>query len=640
MNTIVIVGAGPTGVKAANELLKKSDDLVVKIFNGEKASPYNRAQLSYYLAGDVPLDDLDNSLKDTSGRLQEFQACRIETVRPGDKVVIDQHGETHHYDKLIIATGSTVSTPSIAGDDKSGVYSFRSLQDAQSLLRCREQDQNAYVIGSGPLGIETALAMKTHDNEVYLQVRDSLFARDLDENAKGVLADYIRSNGIRIVDDALVERIHGNGKVTGVKLTDGREIDIGAVIMCTGVSPFKELASNAGIDVARGILVDDFMRTNCPDIYAVGECAEHRGVTHGLVNPGYEQAETCVNHIISAPVPYTGTKGELQFKFRNFSSHVLGDVDEQGREVYVYKNTLKNIYRKLIIDRRRIVGTVIIGDWVEAGRVAGSIAHRERITKPLIKQFLKRGNLWSEDDVALMDQPAEYIVCLCKGVTRGEISECMQKGHRSLNALGSELEAGVTCGSCQPLLNTMINEPKPNLVMRHYKQIFWASLISVIVIALTFLAPKLPFERSVQFSFQFEKVWYGSGYKQLTGYILLGLIALSGALSLRKRWKKARVGNLDNWRYAHTILGLIALVGLIVHTGFRLGENLSFVLMVVFLLATLTGSLVGVFMSRNHHWTDLKLTQHRVWWSRVHYGLLWLLPALLGFHILSSYFFA
>ncbi|RBP51350.1 nitrite reductase (NADH) large subunit [Arenicella xantha] len=636
----MIIGAGPTGVKAANQLLKKSDELIVKIFNGEPAAPYNRAQLSYYLAGDVGLAELDNHLPAQSDRLFEFDCCRIEHVDTDAKIVLDQYGHEHGYDKLIIATGSLVTPPSIAGNDKSGVYCFRSLSDAQALLKRREDSQNVFVIGSGPLGIETALAMKTLKNRVFLQVRNSLFARDLDANAKGVLADYIRSNGVEIIDDAAVQRIHGNGRVNGVLLTDGRELAIDTVIMCTGVSPFKQLASDAGIDVARGILVDDFMRTNCDGVYAVGECAEHNGVTHGLISPGYEQAEVCVNHIVAAPTTYSGRKGELQFKFRDFSSHLLGDTNEQNRQVLVYKNTLKNVYRKLVLDGRCLVGAVIIGEWDEAGRVASCIAKRKKLSRSATRLFLERGKLWNDEQLSILEQPEEYIVCLCKNVTRGEVSECMKKGFRTLPALGQELEAGITCGSCQPLLSAMLKEPRPNLIMRHYRAIFWASVFSVLVIAITFFAPKLPFERSVQFAFQFEKIWYGSIYKQTTGYILLALIALSGALSLRKRWKILTLGNLDNWRFAHTILGLVALVALIVHTGFRLGENLSFVLMVVFLLATLTGSLVGVFMSRNHHWTDLKLTQYRAWWSRVHYGLLWLLPALLSFHIVSSYYFS
>lgn len=640
MNNIVIIGAGPTGVKAANELLSRSEAVSIKIFNGEPSKPYNRAQLSYFLAGDLDRSDLDNSLPKKSQRLTEFDNCRIRTINTSEKLVVDQHGNKHVYDKLILATGSHVKAPSIIGDDKSGVYFFRSMDDAEELLQRRGLDQDVYIVGSGPLGIETALAMKTRANKVYLQVRKNLFAPELDENARGVLTDYIRSNGVTIVEHALVEKIRGNGTVSGVLLNDGREIPIDSVVMCTGVSPFKELADNSGLDVENGILVDDFMRTNCDGVYAIGECAEHRGVTHGLISPGYEQAEACVGHILSKPIPYSGKQGELQFKFRNFSSHVLGVVNDESAESIVYKNTLKNIYRKLYIRNRRIIGAVLIGEWSESGRVAAIIASEEKLPFNTRSRFHKGGNLWGEDEVSLLEQPEDYIVCLCKGVTRGQISSCMQKGHRSLSALGRELEAGVTCGSCQPLLKTMLNEPVANLIMRHYKAIFWASLVSIAVIVLTFFAPKLPFDRSVQFSFQFEKIWYGSVYKQTTGYVLLGLIFFSGALSFRKRWKKIALGNLDNWRYAHTIMGLVALVALIVHTGFRLGENLSFALMMVFLMATLTGSIVGVFMSRNHHWTDIKLTQYRAWWSRVHYGLLWLLPALLIFHILSSYYFA
>jgi nitrite reductase (NADH) large subunit len=640
VSNIVIIGAGPTGVKAAKELLNKSDTVNIKIFNAEISKPYNRAQLSYFLAGELDRAELDNSLPIVPPRLTCFDNCRIRSLDIEEKIVIDQHGNQHAYDKLILATGSYVNAPHIAGDDKSGVYFFRSIEDADELLRRRGLNQDVYVVGSGPLGIETALAMKTQVNNVYLQVRKTLFTPELDDQARGVLADYIRSNGVTIVEGELAEHIRGGDTVTGVRLNSGKEIAVGSVVMCTGVSPSTKIADSTAIEVKNGILVDDFMRTNCDDIYAIGGCAEHSGVTHGLISPCYEQADACVCHILSKPFPYSGKPGELQFKFRNFSSQVIGNVHHESAETIVCKNTLRNVYRKLYIVNRRIVGAVIIGDWSELGRVAGVIASKEKLPFSARSRFLKVGNLWSDGEVSILDQPESYIVCLCKGVTRGEISKCMEAGNRSLTGLGEELEAGVTCGSCQPLLMTMLNEPVENLIMRHYKAIYWASLVSIALIILTFFAPKLPFERSVQFAFQFEKIWYGSLYKQTTGYILLGLALFSGAITARKRWKRIDYGNLDDWRFVHTVLGLVALVALIVHTGFRLGENLNLALMIVFLSVTLTGSIVGFFMSRNHHWTDIKLTQHRAWWSRVHYGLLWLLPALLTFHILSAYYFA
>jgi nitrite reductase (NADH) large subunit len=640
VDNIVVIGAGPSGVKVATELLNKSDTVSIKIFNAEASNPYNRAQLSYFLAGELDRSDLNNSLPIVPPRLIKFDDCRVHSLSIKEKLVVDQHGNKHEYDKLILAAGSYVNATHIAGDDKSGVYFFRSMEDAEELLRRRRLNQDVYVVGSGPLGIETALAMKTQLNKVYLQVRKTLFAPELDDDARGVLADYIRSIGVTIIEGDLAEQICGGDSVTGVRLNSGKEIAVSSVVMCTGVSASTKIADNTAIEVNNGILVDDFMRTNCDGIYAIGGCAEHSGVIHGLISSCYEQAETCVCHILSKAIPYSGKPGELQFKFRDFSSQVLGNVNHQSAESIVFKNTLRNVHRKLYIVNRRIVGAVIIGDWSELGRVAGMITSKEKLPFGTRSQFLKAGKLWNEGEISILDQPESYIVCLCKGITRGEISKSMEAGNRSLAGLGKELEAGVTCGSCQPLLMAMLHEPVENLIMRHHKAIYWASLVSIALIILTFFAPKLPFDRSVQFAFQFEKIWYGSLYKQTTGYVLLGLVLLSAAISARKRWKKIAYGNLDNWRFVHTVIGLVALLALIVHTGFRLGENLNLALMIVFLLVTFTGSLVGFFMSRNHHWTDLKLTQHRAWWSRVHYGLLWLLPALLTFHILSSYYFA
>jgi nitrite reductase (NADH) large subunit len=640
LDPIVIIGAGPIGVKAANELLNKSEDLTVKIFNGESDRSYKRAQLSYYLAGDLGLTELGNPLKDEGGRLAEYEARKIKEIRAADRFVIDDNGLAHPYQKLIIATGSTVRPPAIPGVDKAGVYCFRSLRDAQDLSQWRAENRNVFVIGSGPLGIETALAMKTHSNKVYLQVRSSLLTPHLDDNAREVLSDYIRSIGIDIIENSLVQRILGNGKVTGVEMTDNKQLDVDIVIMCTGVSPLKELASRAGIVVERGVLVDDFMRTNCEHIYAIGEVAEHRGVTHGLILAGYEQAEACVSHIIKKAKPYSGQPGELHFTFRGFSSQILGNINLEGCQVIIYQSSLKSRYRKLLLNGKQIKAAVIVGQWGEVGRISALIKSGENLERSAIKRFRDSGSLWDDQTNYVQDHPKDYLICLCKGVTLGEISTAMDSGHRTVSSLGTELGAGVTCGSCKSLLSEILNQPVRHLIMRHYKKIFFASVISVAMILFTFFAPKLSFDRSVQIAFQFETVWYDRGFKQATGYTLLIFIVLSSILSLRKRSPRLNHGNLDDWRFAHTILGLLALFAVVVHTGLRLGENLSFALMFVFLLATMTGSLVGVFMSKNHHWTDIKLTQYRAWWSRVHYGLLWLLPALLCFHVLSSYYFA
>ena len=627
-------------MRAARQLLHHSKDCLVTIFNGEPDAPYNRAQLSYFLAGDVDEGSLGIPMPAERNRITLYNQCRVRRVLVSDQTVIDQQGRVHAYDRLIFATGSTVRVPLIDGLSKEGVCLFRTREDAYRLIEYRQHHRTVFVIGSGPLGIETALAMKTPANQVYLQVRNTLCSRSLDDNAKGVLSDFIRSRGISIIEGAVVESIIGIHQVHGVALNNGDIIDVDAVVICTGISPSTDLAADAGIIVGRGIRVNEFMQTNVPHIYAIGECAEFDGQTFGLLIPCHEQADTCIRHILNRPRAYSANSGDLQLKSDGFSTRIIGDINEPGCKTYIYKNTLKNTYRKLLLKRNTIQGAIVVGDWKEAGRVAGYRISRQRVTSRALKRFVKTGHLWTEVETPISEQPAEYIVCLCKNVTRGEISGAMERGHRTLSAIGKEVEAGVTCGSCQPLLKQMINEPVPHLVMRHYRKIFWASILSVTIIALTMLSPKLPFQRSVQFAFQFEKIWYGSGYKQFTGYLLLGLCALSGALVMRKRWKRLNLGNLDDWRYAHTLLGLIALVALIVHTGFRLGENLNLILMVVFLLATLTGSLVGMFMSRNHHWTDLKLNQHRAWWSRVHYGLLWMLPALLGFHIVSAYYFA
>ncbi len=638
---VIIIGNGPVGVKAAQLILNESDYHHVVIFGDEKFSPYNRVQLSLYLSGKVDRQQLANpiSLKQ-SERLTEFYGKRVVNIDFKRRIVVDDTGYQQHYSKLIIATGSKAFVPPIEGMDKPNVYTFRTLDDANKLISCRKSKQHIYVIGSGALGLETALAMKTPSNRVSLEVRDKLLSRQLDNRADKILHERILSSGIDIVHRDPVARVCGDSEATAVELTSGKKIDIDALVVCAGIRPNTQLVANTSIKVNKGILVNDFMETSEANVYAIGECAEHKGATYGIVAPGFEQAETCVKHILGSYHKYRGSINNLQLKIQQHRTSIFGSIDHQEATTYSFSNRLKGVFRKLLVHQNVIIGMVVIGDWSEENQVKAYIQNKQKIANKRLLNFEKDGFLWDEaESTSILKQPADYIVCLCESVTRGQLSKAMDEGNRTIETLCQKTGAGLTCGSCKPLLGEMLEVPLPNLVMRHHKLIYACSIFSLLLIALLFFSTPIAASISVQATWKVEMLWYDNFWKQVSGYTLLGLCVLGGAISARKRWKKLKVGNLDNWRLFHAVVGVIALLILIIHTGFRLGNNLNLALMLVFLAATTTGSLVGVFMSKNHHWTDLKLREHRKWWSRVHYTLLWLLPALLAYHIFAVYYF-
>ncbi len=638
---IVIVGNGPVGVKAAQRILDNSDYHHVAIYGDERSTPYNRVQLSLFLSGKVDQQQLSNpiSLK-KSKRLKEYVGHRITHIDFKRRIVTDQYGSEQRFSKLILATGSSAYIPALEGIKKSNVYTFRSIDDAKKLIDCRKSNHNVFIVGCGALGLETAIAMKTPSNRVMVGVRDKLLSKYLDTEANTILKDRIQSSGVELIFSDPIAKFSGNNYAEYVHFDSGRKERVDSVVLCTGIRPNVSLAKQVGIEVNHGIKVDDYMQTNIEHVYAIGECAEHNGATYGIVAPGFEQAETCVDHILGSYKKYQGSINNLKLKIQQHETSIFGDIESPADKTYTYTDRLKGVFRKVLVTNNRIQGFVCIGEWDDQQQLKFYIQEQKVISKRLLNEFESTGLIWGKAEIIpIRQQPEEYIVCLCRGITRGEISNTMDLGYRTVESLCDKTGAGKTCGSCKPLVAQMLDAPLPNLVMRHHRLIYFSSLFSIILIAVLFLIPPLTPSDSVQSEWNVDFLLFENFWKQVSGYTLLGLCVLAGMLSARKRIQKMTFGNLDNWRLFHSLIGVVALFVLIAHTGFKLGSNLNLALMTVFLLATTTGSLVGVFMSKNHHWTDLKLREHRKWWSRIHYTLLWLLPALLGYHIFAVYYF-
>lgn len=644
--TYVVIGTGPVGVRCAQRLLEHDDDAQVVVFGAETHPPYNRVKLSRYLAGHFPSSELDNPVDTAPNpRLAEFIDRRVVSIDRRNKTVTDAAGNIQPYSKLVLATGSNPHIPPIPGTDLDRVIPFRSLRDTQQLIELRRQARRICVIGAGALGLEAAAALKTRDNRVDLQVRAHLLGGLLRGEAEEFLEASLRELGVELRVGE-IQALTGEDAVRSVNFADGQSLDVDAVVLCTGIKPEISLARKCGLKINRGIVVNEWLQTSDPDIYAVGECAEFSDKLYQFVRPGYEQVESCCVHLcrdrktIAAASPYRGSLSDIQLKIANIPCALIGDLDAGGSRTFVYRDDKRRLYRRVHTSIGRITGAVHIGSWGEVNRLRQAVAGDETLDAEALARFEQGGRLWRNHfDDGIKQQPDHYLVCQCNCVTKGEICSAISAGKRSLPELQLATNAGSVCGSCRPLLAELLDAPVPNLVMRHARGIFVTSIVALLLIALAVFMPPAPISETVQTHWYWQTLWYDNFWKQVTGYSLLTLCLIATFLSLRKRWRRMTYGHVDHWRYLHSLVGVAALVLLVVHTGFRLGENLNLALTLVFLAATTTGSLVGVFMARNHHWTDLKLREHRKWWSRVHYALLWALPALIGYHILSVYYF-
>lgn len=400
--TIIVVGSGPVGFHFIQELLKRKYPGNILLFGDEPWRPYNRIHLSSLLAGDMRYQQILLPDIDKTGSRFRFINRRIMALDVHEKLVRDERGGEHHFDKLVLATGSRPWLPQIKGLDLTGVYVFRDLNDAQKLLARSVRTRRTVVVGGGLLGVEAARAMqRNHTDVVLVHQGNRLMNRQLDFEAGAILKHSLEGYGVQVLLNTGVKVILGKHAVTGVELRNGSKLDCDTVIFATGIQPNVELARYAGIKVGRGIRVDDTLGTSQADIFAVGECVEHRNEVYGVLAPGLEQASILANRLCKGGAEYRGSFVSAQLKVLDLPVFTMGwigdEYENQIDEVMLYHGP-QGEYRKLFLKRGVIKGAVAVGECPERSRLQDMIV-RERIVWPWqLRRFRLEGLLWPRQD--------------------------------------------------------------------------------------------------------------------------------------------------------------------------------------------------------------------------------------------------
>ncbi|MCS3932175.1 nitrite reductase (NADH) large subunit [Bradyrhizobium elkanii] len=381
---LVIVGNGMAAARLVDELAKTSlGRYAVAVIGEEPRLAYNRVLLSSVLAGETGSHEIEL-------RPADWWRHRGVTVRYGYRVTEIDTGrrelkiegeESMEYSKLVLATGSTPLRLNVPGADLAGVHTFRDTRDVDLLLTLAAAKKRVVVVGGGLLGLEAAYGLaKAGAPVTLLHLMDRLMERQLDLPAADLLKTLVERKGIRILLNASTARIHGEGHVEAVELADGTRIEADAVIFAAGIRPNVALAKEAGIAVNRGIVVNDEMQTASPDIYALGECAEHRGTCYGLVEPAYEQARVLARHLAGRPAAYQGSVVSTNLKVSGVSVFSAGDfMGGDGSESLVLSDRRRGTYKKLVIADGRLTGAVLIGDTVDALWYLELIRNRDKV---------------------------------------------------------------------------------------------------------------------------------------------------------------------------------------------------------------------------------------------------------------------
>jgi nitrite reductase (NADH) large subunit len=364
---LVIVGNGMAAARLVDELVKISlGRYAIAVIGEEPRLAYNRVLLSSVLAGETASHDIELKpagwWRDRGVTLK--YGCRVTEIDVGRRELKIAGDESIEFSRLVLATGSSPLRLNLPGVDLAGVHTFRDSRDVDLLLTLAARKRPVVVIGGGLLGLEAAYGLAKAGTPVkLLHLMDRLMERQLDAPAADLLKTLVERKGIEVLLKADTKRLYGSTRVEGVELADGRKIDADAVVFAAGIRPNTVLAQEAGIAVNRGIMVDDCLQTSAPDIYALGECAEHRDVCYGLVEPAYEQARVLARRLAGRTASYTGSVVATNLKVSGVSVFSAGDfLGADGSEAIMLSDVRRGTYKKLVIADGRLIGAVLVGD--------------------------------------------------------------------------------------------------------------------------------------------------------------------------------------------------------------------------------------------------------------------------------------
>nr|MDH3109749.1 FAD-dependent oxidoreductase [Bacillus altitudinis] len=454
---LVFIGNGMASMKCIEHIVKKQPERYsITIIGKEKHPAYNRIKLSSVLQKSESLSQIELKPK-------EWYTKHDITIQTGETVV---HIDTSRqllmtearrnipYDKLVIATGSSPHFLPIQGVPKKGVYAFRTIDDYEAIYADSLRYERAAVIGGGVLGVEVAAGLQIAGLKTTLiHHTDWLMQRQLDETAAGLLSQQLSRKGIQVKTNAHTIACLGNERVEGVLLKSGDIVDADLVVFTTGVRPNIELAKQHGIHTRKAIVVNDVMQTNVENIYAIGECAEHKGMVHGLVQPIYEQANVLANHLLdelvtNLPPAICSTK----LKANDISIYSAGSIVNRSpsASVVTYLDEEQEVYKKLVFEHDVLTGVVLVGQLERAEQLLQDV--KVGRDKSVVMKSL------NEEQISPLDSlKTEDLICQCHTVTKGAIFKSIS-AHQltNLEEIKKQTGAATGCGGCQELVRALL----------------------------------------------------------------------------------------------------------------------------------------------------------------------------------------
>jgi nitrite reductase (NADH) large subunit len=476
MRRLVVIGNGMAGARTVEEILARGgrDQFDITMIGDEPYGNYNRIMLSHVLAGESSTDDEDLILNPMSWYRENGV-----TLYAGDRAIrLDRFAKTVtcesdrevDYDVLIVATGSNTFFPNMDGLREAdgrlarGVFGFRTIADTNGMLQMAqaEDDVSAVVIGGGLLGLEAAYGLRTQGLTVnVVHSPGHLMNQQLDERGGSVLRAKIEALGVGVHTSVRTDAVlrDEQGRVTGVAFTDGSSLAADMVVVTAGIRPNTELARAGGLVIERGIVVDDQMR--CEDegsVYAVGECAQHRGELYGLVAPVWEQAVVLAEHLTGSnpEAAYEGSRSTTKLKVAGVDVAAMGvkGPELDGDEFLQFYDSRNGTYKNVVVRDGKLIGATLMGEVGKAGMLTQAFDGKIELPEDRLSLLFDLADGGAATSAA--DLPDDAQVCNCNGVSKGDIVSCVHAGASSLGEVIAKTRAGKGCGSCKGLVADIV----------------------------------------------------------------------------------------------------------------------------------------------------------------------------------------
>jgi len=470
---LVVIGNGMAGARVVEEVLERGggEQFAITVFGEEPHGNYNRIMLSHVLAGEEHEDDIVLNSHDwyADNGITLRAGVRVERVDTHAKVVYASDGTTTLYDQLVIATGSRSFIPPMTGlyrgsaEDADqllpGVFGFRTIDDTRAMLEAAAEHEKAIVVGGGLLGLEAARALQGHglQGEV-VHAGTHLMNQQLDPDGGTILKQSVEALGIVVHLATRTTEVIGPDRVRGVVLADGRALDADMLVIAAGIRPVTEVALMSGLEVERGIVVDDQLRTDDPDVYAVGECAQHRGEVYGLVAPVWEQARVLADLLTGTDpdAEYHGSRTATKLKVAGVDVATMGinRPERDTDEFLVISEPRRGVHLSVVVRDDKLVGATLLGDTRKVAFLTQAFDRGTPLPQERIKLLVDLSD--GAEDVGVAEMPGDSQVCNCNGVSKQTLVDTVKEGTTSVAACMDRTRAGKGCGSCKSLVRQIV----------------------------------------------------------------------------------------------------------------------------------------------------------------------------------------